>query len=315
MRGFLQGVIGGVVATALIVGGTVLAGSGVGGVFNLGVSNTVTSTTRLGGGVAGKAALAVSNPSTGAGSMAIRGDAAADFPAVYGSSTGSGAGVQGVSAKGPGVSAVGKSATAAAARVANTGGGPGIRIETTGGAAPLSVNSAARVVNLNADLLDGYDATQLGRVSMANSTSLFNPTTTTVLATVTINVPKQGFVMVQGYAYADDAGCACTAQLWLRDDSTTTYSPGTAAETTNLGYASLSLGWIFPASPGSHSYSLVGLVDGSGLFLRNPVITALFVPFGAYGSPTTLAKKGSLERPAGHPQIITKAKKAPNQGR
>ena len=40
----------------------------------------------------------------------------------------------------------------------NTAGGPALELHTTGGAAPMTVDSTAEVANLNADQLDGLDA-------------------------------------------------------------------------------------------------------------------------------------------------------------
>lgn len=46
-------------------------------------------------------------------------------------------------------------------RVDNTGTGPALDLRVAGGGAPLTVNSSAAVVNLNADLLDGLDSAAL----------------------------------------------------------------------------------------------------------------------------------------------------------
>jgi hypothetical protein len=78
--------------------------------------------------------------------------------------------------------------------------------------------------------------------------------------------------------------------------------------------SSVSQVWVVPASRGSHTYSLVGWTHpATAVRFRNPTITALYVPFGASGSPTTLAKKGSIERPKGHPPVTTRDKKKARQ--
>jgi hypothetical protein len=92
------------VALLLISGSAVLAGSGVGGVFNLGVSNTVNKVTALKG-----------------------------------------------------------AATTPLLRVTNDGSGPALSLQVKNpGTAPilLDAESTGKVVNLNADMLDGRDATQ-----------------------------------------------------------------------------------------------------------------------------------------------------------
>ncbi len=94
------------VAVALIFGSaTALAGSGVGDVFNLGLTNTVSATSTLTGATAGPQ-LTVTNTSADPAATALN-------------------------------------------------------LAVTSGRAPFKVNSAIKVVSLNADLLDGKDSTAL----------------------------------------------------------------------------------------------------------------------------------------------------------
>jgi hypothetical protein len=92
MRGsFLKGVAVG--AVCVLVGGVAtvaLAGSGVGGVFNLGVSNTVDGSTVLSGSTSGGIQLDVRNNSGTAGSSAIRGLSSALAWGVWGQASGGG---------------------------------------------------------------------------------------------------------------------------------------------------------------------------------------------------------------------------------
>jgi len=104
---------------------------------------------------------AVSN-STGATGYALWASQAGTGSAVYGTSP-SGIGVlgrhTGAAGSGPGVE--GDSASAATAGVLgkNLAGGPGLQaIVTSNAVSPLKVNSSAKVPNLNADKLDGVDA-------------------------------------------------------------------------------------------------------------------------------------------------------------
>jgi hypothetical protein len=52
--------------------------------------------------------------------------------------------------------------------------------------------------------------------------------------------------------------------------------------------------WVYPVSAaGVHTYSMNTaqvIVSGGGFGLFNPVLTAQYVPFGATGSPTSLAR-------------------------
>jgi hypothetical protein len=116
----------GAVAAALVLcTATALAGSGVGGIFNLGQTNTVNGTSTLTGTSAGEQ-LKVTNGSTLSGAAGI----------YAGSGSATGAAVQGVNLK----------------------GGPALQATVKTTAPPLKVNSSTKVVNLNADQLDGFDS-------------------------------------------------------------------------------------------------------------------------------------------------------------
>src|SRR2546423_5871093 len=65
MRGLFRDVVlGAVTSTLVLTAATALAGSGIGGVFNLGQTNTVNETTTLTGAKAAGAELQVQNTST-----------------------------------------------------------------------------------------------------------------------------------------------------------------------------------------------------------------------------------------------------------
>src|SRR5438046_348523 len=65
MRGLFKGVVlGAVTSTLVLTAAAALAGNGIGGIFNLGQTNTVDETTTLTGAKAGGAQLVVQNTST-----------------------------------------------------------------------------------------------------------------------------------------------------------------------------------------------------------------------------------------------------------
>jgi hypothetical protein len=186
--GFLQGVaLGAAVSSAVVAAAAAMAGTGVGGIMNLGQSNTVDNATTSLGGTNASAMLDVSNtssaPNTGtaiSGRSASRGGSG-----VFGTNpaVGSGYGVRGNAPRGTGV--YGQSATGLGGkflsvsgnavlatgqsanptlRVQNTSTGPGAAFETDPSAAPFTVNSSAVVPNLNADQFDGRDSTEFARL-------------------------------------------------------------------------------------------------------------------------------------------------------
>src|SRR5207237_6040597 len=65
MRGLCKGVVlGAVTSTLVLTAAAALAGTGIGGIFNLGQTNTVDETTTLTGAKANRAELVVQNTST-----------------------------------------------------------------------------------------------------------------------------------------------------------------------------------------------------------------------------------------------------------
>jgi hypothetical protein len=166
--------LGASAAALILVTTTALAGSGVGSVFNLGQVNTVNAQSSLTGNPGASPLLKV----TGTGTAAtIRADAGSGI-AINGVSS-SGTGQAGQSTTGYGLSGVHTGSTGANSGVygqtsstdpasagvtgRNMAAGPGLQAIVTGAntVPPLKVNSSAKVVNLNADLLDGLDSTGL----------------------------------------------------------------------------------------------------------------------------------------------------------
>jgi hypothetical protein len=175
VQGFLKGaVVGGIGAAAVLAAGAALAGSGIGGVFNLGQSNTVdNATTKLSGTNAGSM-LDVGNTNTAsAAANGIFGHAAsATASGVVGIGT-AGTGLRGTSTSGYGgrlISTTGDALYATShgskptIRATNTSTGPAAAFETGAGTAPFTVTSGTKVAGLNADSVDGFDAAALLRL-------------------------------------------------------------------------------------------------------------------------------------------------------
>jgi hypothetical protein len=159
---FVKGCVVG--AVCMLVGGVstlALAGSGIGGVFNLGVSNSVDAQTKLTGSTAGSAQLLVNNTSSASGSNGLRAINASASAALKGENSSTGPGVFGTSTNGLGVQAQSAGAGSAALQAQNTAGGPAGSFLVNSGVAPFKVNSATKVTNLNADTVDGLDSTAL----------------------------------------------------------------------------------------------------------------------------------------------------------
>jgi hypothetical protein len=158
---FFKGAVVGLVC-AVLGGATVaLAGSGIGGVFNLGQTNSVDAQTRLTGSAAGSEELLVQNTNSGSGSVGLRAIGASASAALKGENTSTGPGVAASSTSGIGVQAQSASPSSAALQAKNTGGGSAGNFVVNAGVAPLTVNSTTKVASLNADQLDGLDSSAL----------------------------------------------------------------------------------------------------------------------------------------------------------
>ena len=121
---FLRGVILGSLTAVLVLGASsALAGTGVGGIFNLGQSNTVNGNSSLSGSSFGSQ-LSVSNSATNSTARGLY---------VNGSSS-------------------------AAALLAHNSAGPAAAFQSPSSVAPFTVSTTHRVPSLNADLLDGIDS-------------------------------------------------------------------------------------------------------------------------------------------------------------
>jgi hypothetical protein len=135
---FFKGTVLGAVVAVVMAGATAaVAGTGVGGAFNLGQTNTVNAPSALSG-----------------------------------------------------------ATNSAQLKVANAGTGTGVSINVAAGKAPLTVNSATKVNNLNADELDGLDSSQLqrnvtGTCSQGTAISRINTDGTVYCASSSVNAISQ----------------------------------------------------------------------------------------------------------------------------
>jgi hypothetical protein len=155
----------------------------------------------------------------------------------------------------------------------------------------------------NAQHLGGLPASGVGRIAMASDENFSGGFPFAPLTTATITAPAQGFVRLDGTLLAFDGRAAsfcvdCEVGLRVRDVTAGTISPqsilvaGTSTRSTAI---MMPVSWVFPVTPGVHSYALdAGQVafQGGPFGLYNPVLIAQFVPFGGMGSSTSLGASG-----------------------
>ena len=230
-----SGIVGGIVAGAVILAGSAVAGSGIGGVFNLGQSNTVNAPSALSGSTAGKQ-LIVANLGTAGSSSALLG--------------------------------YGKGASPAAT-FQNAGAGPAVSLLAGAGQPPFTTNSAYHVANLNADRLDGVDSRSFVQ-TYPGLPSNGAGTAKTLLGSNAVAVGSTGGLLTIPGLASFDAGCITdlaylnfTADTGgtLFSEGTSTGSPAftvfTTGETGQLvvalhGAGRLTVHW-FVGTPGSQS--------------------------------------------------------------
>ncbi len=168
----------------------------------------------------------------------------------------------------------------------------------TSGRPPFATNSAVKVANLNADHLDGVSANELLRAGRAFNLAAASPLTFADLVSITLNIPKAGFVLLSGQVTigTTDAACIpCFLHVQFEDQLTNDVSPVLVSSVEDGGAASsnvtVSTSWLFPVTAGTRTFALQsgGFPVGAAISKENPAMTALYVPFGPTG---TLALTG-----------------------
>jgi len=154
----------------------------------------------------------------------------------------------------------------------------------------------ATLANVQADTVDGHGANELARVAgQSTNNAMWSEDGRTVLQTVTITAPQQGFVFLSGSAnvYLGEYGCDyCGVHLRFHDveANTDTVTSGTVT-LPGSAYEPLAFSVTLPVTAGTHTFQLVGTwFDPAGDLEPNWIDTsasALFFRFN--GSGTSVA--------------------------
>jgi hypothetical protein len=193
-------------------------------------------------------------------------------------------------------------------------GAAGVNIAVEDGRPPLKTNSDTRVANLNADTVDGYDANDLLRVARGEFENSFSIASFTSQAEITLQVPKDGFVLLNGQlsAATDATACnPCHAHLRLydtgEDDSSPTIIGSMGNGTESTASEALAVTYVFPATAGTRTYRLEAgkFPPAAEVSFSNPVLTGLYVPYGPTGGKTL-----EVPAPAGTTSMSSLSSKA-----
>lgn len=151
---------------------------------------------------------------------------------------------------------------------------------------------------VSADNLQGYAASSLSRGARNSmGSSITNAGSQT--ATIAITAPATGFVMVTGSLEATGTGCPCQVNFFLQDNVAMITMPVADGLVVNNGqWSSSALTWLYPVTAGARSFGIGAYIDtpASGATVSAySFMTALFVPFGATGSPTSISSAGTVD--------------------
>jgi hypothetical protein len=175
------------------------------------------------------------------------------------------------------------------------------------GKAPMKVNSAARVANLNADRVDGKHANQLIRVaSFAGPSPLPNGTDGTV-ATTNITAPAPGFLVIDAGSDLFNPIQFDVVRCGIEVDNAT--APGSerfmelnAPQSVNQE-EDCSTNTVVPVSAGQHKIDLqASLVDSPNTIWEDTALSAIYVPFGGAGAPPSSAAVFAARQEAASPE-------------
>jgi hypothetical protein len=182
-----------------------------------------------------------------------------------------------------------------------------LKLEAAIGKPPMVVNSSVKVVNLNADKIDGFHANGLGRVQSSSNDTLSSSSSTDTELSVTITAPANGFVRLDGRIIAYDgfenSYCtSCYAIVRLINDVSGVESPMSFASLGTAGAAhstaaEIPVNWLVPVTAGAHSYSIRTakvILDGTGFTFYNPYLIAQFIPFNGSGTQASVVAASGM---------------------
>jgi hypothetical protein len=148
---------------------------------------------------------------------------------------------------------------------------------------------------VDSDKVDGYHANELARVARKQTSStLSTDEGQKTVASLTLNVPRAGFVVVTSTNDAEAGTCACLLETLVDGDAGTTggswYTDAMLANSGLIGYVGTTVNTeVFTVTtPGVHTFTVAGVMYGAAAQTVTLYIdfNARFVPFGSTGGST-----------------------------
>jgi len=151
----------------------------------------------------------------------------------------------------------------------------------------------------SADALQGYSASALSRGARSAASAVIVPSAEGTVNSVAITAPATGFVLVTAAIEAvGPEACPCQLFYAIRDNVSGLYNGFSQGLLVQWGwFDSSSVSWLFSVEAGARSFDLRAYVDypASTTATSYSWMTALFVPFGATGSPTGISSPDAVE--------------------
>ena len=149
--------------------------------------------------------------------------------------------------------------------------------------------------SVDADMVDGYGATDLTRAALGVMTNTLLTSSYQTIGTVTITAPVAGFVVVNASTtvYNFAAGCPCEITVgWSTTDDTFPDAwSNTRIVQGSTDIATIAVPHIYPVAAGTHTFYVVA-INHAGTGTPNTTFgnaVAQFTPFGGTGAGPSLA--------------------------
>ena len=163
-------------------------------------------------------------------------------------------------------------------------------LQVEAGKAPMKVNSATKVANLNADTVDGKHADQLVRVASFTGPSALAAGANGTVATTTINAPAPGFLVIDASSDVLNSFQADVYECSVQVDNAT--APGSrrsmALSATQPGVnfeENCATNAVVPVSAGTHTVDLEAtLVSAPRTNWKDTALSAIYIPFDGSGA-------------------------------
>jgi hypothetical protein len=165
---------------------------------------------------------------------------------------------------------------------------------------------------LDSDKLDGYHADELSRVAKEQPSDTLSPDDAEkAVASVTLTVPRPGFVVVTSTTDAENGTCACLLETSLVTEDAGASGGSWWTDALLADSATFGLGFVGTTmntevftvtSPGDYTFTVLGYMYGPAGATTDLYtdLNARFVPFGPTGSTLGITSRPTVQHGPGN---------------